>query len=303
MEPQPMSTDARRDGRLPTISFEFFPPKSPAAATALWQSVERLAPLGPRFVSVTYGAGGTTRERTMAAILAIRDRARLDVAGHLTCVGASREDVMKVARGYARLGCRRIVALRGDPPAGEGSFAPHPEGFSGSVELVEALAREGGFEIYVGAYPEIHPEAADMAADVEHLKRKIDAGATAAITQFFFEPEMFLRFRDRAAAAGIDAPIIPGILPVDDFDKMARFAARCGTTVPDWMHTAFGNCETEDEHDLLATAIATELADRLIEEGAGHLHVYTLNKPELPMRLCRALGLEAAPIGVAAGCG
>jgi len=298
-----MSIDAPQGRRLPTISFEFFPPKTPAAASALWGSVERLAPLAPKFVSVTYGAGGTTRERTMAAILAIRERARLEVAGHLTCVGASKDDVMKVARGYRKLGCRRIVALRGDPPAGQGAFQPHPDGFSGSVELIEALSGMGGFEILVGAYPEIHPEAADMAADVEHLKRKVGAGASAAITQFFFEPEMFLRFRDRAVAAGIEVPIIPGILPVDDFPKMARFAASCGTTVPAWMQTAFGNCETDDEHDLLATAIASELCDRLLDEGVGHLHLYTLNKPDLPMRLCRALGLEASPVQIAAGCG
>lgn len=294
-------TEARRPE--PAISFEFFPPKTPKAAVQLWESVERLAPLAPRFVSVTYGAGGTTRDRTMAAILAIRERARLEVAGHLTCVGATREDVLKVARGYQKLGCRRIVALRGDPPAGAGRFEPHPDGFASSVELVEALAAVGGLEIFVGAYPEKHPEAPDHRADIEFLKRKIDAGAAGAITQFFFENETFLRFRDACAAAGIAAPILPGILPVDDFEKMVAFADRCGTAVPEWMHTAFGNCETQEEHDLLSVAIAAEQCDGLLSEGVAHIHLYTLNKPELPMQVCRALGIQPRPARIAAGCG
>ncbi|MEO1460209.1 MAG: methylenetetrahydrofolate reductase [NAD(P)H], partial [Pseudomonadota bacterium] len=283
--------------------FEFFPPRSPAAAVQLWESVERLAPMDPRFVSVTYGAGGSTRERTMAAILAIRERARLEVAGHLTCVGASREEVLRVAQSYAKLGCRRIVALRGDPPAGEGAFRPHPQGFESAVALVEGLAELGRFEIFVGAYPEKHPEAADTAADIAWLKRKIDAGASGAITQFFFENETFLRFRDACAKAGITAPILPGILPVDDFEKMAKFAARCGTSVPAWMHDAYANCETDDEHDLLSLAICTEQCDGLLAEGVEHIHLYTLNKPHLPMEVCRALGLRPRPLERAAGCG
>jgi methylenetetrahydrofolate reductase (NADPH) len=287
----------------PRISFEFFPPKTPKSAVQLWESVERLAPLAPRFVSVTYGAGGTTRDRTLAAILAIRERARLEVAGHLTCVGATKDEVLKVARGYAKLGCRRIVALRGDPPAGAGQFEPHPKGFEGSVELVEALAGMGQFEIWVGAYPEKHPEAADTAADIEHLKRKIDAGATGAITQFFFENETFYRFRDACAAAGIDAPILPGILPIDDFEKMCSFAARCGTSVPDWMHTAYRNAETQEDHDLLSVALASEQCDDLLSHGVPHVHIYTLNKPELPWQVCRALGVEPHPVRMAASCG
>ncbi|MDT8345149.1 MAG: methylenetetrahydrofolate reductase [NAD(P)H] [Thermohalobaculum sp.] len=292
-----------KTGTSPRISFEFFPPKTPRAAVQLWESVERLAPLAPTFVSVTYGAGGTTRDRTLAAILAIRERARLEVAGHLTCVGATKDEVLKVARGYAKLGCRRIVALRGDPPAGAGSFQPHPKGFAGSVELIAALAGMGQFEIFVGAYPEKHPEAADTRADIEHLKRKIDAGAAGAITQFFFENATFHRFRDACAAAGITAPILPGILPIDDFEKTAAFAARCGTAVPDWMHRAYANADTQADHDLLSVAIAAEQCDDLLSNGVPHLHLYTLNKPELPWQVCRALGVEPHPMRMAASCG
>ncbi|MEO1467576.1 MAG: methylenetetrahydrofolate reductase [NAD(P)H] [Pseudomonadota bacterium] len=286
--------------RTPTISFEFFPPRTPKTAVALWHSVERLAPLAPSFVSVTYGAGGTTRDRTMAAILAMVQRARLTVAGHLTCVGATRDEVMQVAANYKALGCRRIVALRGDPPEGHGHFTPSPDGFQSSVDLVGALARTGDFEIIVGAYPEKHPEAASTDADIEYLKRKIDAGATSAITQFFFENETFLRFRDRCAAAGITVPVIPGVLPVDDFDKMVNFAARCGTAVPGWMHDAYANADTVEAHDTLSLAIAAEQCDGLIAEGVDHIHLYTLNKPDLPMKVCRAMGLTADPLTIAA---
>lgn len=290
-------------GIEPRISFEFFPPKTPAASMALWRAVERLAPLGPDFVSVTYGAGGTTRDRTLAAILAIRDRANLDVAGHLTCVGASKHEVMKVARAYAKLGCRRIVALRGDAPRDTGVWEAHPDGFSGSVELIQALADMNRFQIWVAAYPEKHPEAADTAADIEHLKRKIDAGATGAITQFFFDNEAFYRFRDAAAAAGIDAPIVPGILPIENFDRMKGFAERCGTHIPPWMRKAFGNATNEEDHDLLSVAICAEQCDDLIENGAGQLHLYTMNKPDLPYQVCTALGVKTVPMQVAASCG
>lgn len=287
----------------PKISFEFFPPKTPTATFALWTAVERLAPLGPNFVSVTYGAGGTTRDRTLAAILAIRERARLDVAGHLTCVGASKDDVLRVARSYAKLGCRRIVALRGDAPGDGAAFEAHPDGFAGSVELVEGLAKMGGFDIWVGAYPEKHPEAANTKADVEHLKRKIDAGAAGAITQFFFENEAFYRFRDACADAGITAPILPGILPVENFSRMRNFAARCETTIPSWMSKAYGNAATEDEHDLLSVAICAEQCDDLTSNGVDHLHLYTMNKPDLPYQVCRALGIEAVPMQIAVSCG
>ena len=299
---QDMSESTSR-GPTPSISFEFFPPKTPVASQALWDSVQRLAPLAPDFVSVTYGAGGTTRERTLSAILAIRERAGLDVAGHLTCVGASREEVLRVARNYARLGCRRIVALRGDPPKEEGRFTPHPDGFASSVDLVRGLREAGEFEIWVGAYPEKHPEAADHSADIDYLKRKLDAGATGAITQFFFETEAFYRFRDACAAAGISAPIVPGVMPVENFDKMTNFAAGCGATVPDWMWKAYDNCATREEEELLSLALATEQCDDLVANGVRHLHVYTLNKPNLPFSLCTALGIEARPLARAAGCG
>ena len=287
----------------PRVSFEFFPPRTPRASMALWESVQRLAPLAPNFVSVTYGAGGTTRDRTMSAILAIRDCARLSVAGHLTCVGATRAEVLKVASNYAMLGCHRIVALRGDPPTGQNRFEPHPDGFSGAVELVAALSNLGQFDIWVAAYPEGHPEATSLQADIDHLKRKIDAGATGAITQLFFENETFYRFRDACAASGIKAPIVPGILPIEDFDKTVRFADSCGATVPKWMFKAFGNAEDDASHDLLSIAIATEQCDELMLNGVNDLHFYTLNKSELVFQVCRALGIEPQPVQIAAGCG
>ena len=262
----------------------------------LWRSVERLAPLGPRFVSVTYGAGGTTRDRTNAAIQAILDRARLSVAGHLTCVGASREATLEVARGYARMGVRRIVALRGDPPRGETRFTPHPEGFASGAELVAGLRAAGDFEIAVAAYPEKHPEAASVDGDIDNLKRKLDAGASCAITQFFFDNEDFLRFRDACVAAGVRAPIHPGILPVEDFGKMLNFAARCQARVPDWMRKAFARADTAEARHLLSVAVATDQCDELIAEGVEHLHVYTLNNPDLTFDVCRVLGYAAAPL-------
>jgi methylenetetrahydrofolate reductase (NADPH) len=270
---------------------------------ALWESVQRLAPLAPNFVSVTYGAGGTTRDRTMSAILAIRDCARLNVAGHLTCVGATRAEVLKVASNYAMLGCHRIVALRGDPPTGQSRFEPHPDGFAGAAELVAALSDLTQFDIWVAAYPELHPEATSRQADIDHLKRKLDAGATGAITQLFFENETFYRFRDACAAAGITAPIVPGILPIEDFDKTVRFADSCGATVPKWMFKAFGNAEDDASHDLLSIAIATEQCDELMSHGVTDLHFYTLNKSELVFQVCRALGIEPQPAQIAAGCG
>lgn len=289
----------------PIVSFEFFPPKTAAAAANLWASVERLAPLGPQFVSVTYGAGGTTRERTVAAIMAIRDRAGLSVAGHLTCVGATRDETMAVARSYAKAGCSHIVALRGDPPKGEGRFTPHPDGFETSTELVAALAGAGWRRIAVGAYPETHPEAASPQADIDNLKRKLDAGASEAITQFFFENATFLRFRDACAKAGITAPIVPGILPIENFAKMRRFAEGCGASVPAWLAQAFEHAETQEAAELLSISIAAEQCSKLMAEGVEHLHLYTLNNPDLPYQVCRAIGIDPRPMRVAAagGCG
>lgn len=288
----------------PSLSFEFFPPHTPEGSVRLWRSVERLAPLEPRFVSVTYGAGGTTRDRTRAAIQTITERARLNVAGHLTCVGASREETLEVARGYQRLGVRRIVALRGDPPKGAGRFEPHADGFRSSVELIAALREIGPFEIAVGAYPEKHPEAGVLQDDIDHLKRKIDAGASMAITQFFFDNQDFLRFRDAAAAAGISAPIVPGILPVENFAKMINFAARCQAQVPDWMHSAYAERLDPEVAYAYSVDLAVRQTNELIEHGVEHLHFYTLNNPDLSFDICSALGYEASgPAAAEAGSG
>lgn len=288
-----MTTTSRA---LPSLSFEFFPPSSPEGSLRLWRSVERLAPLQPRFVSVTYGAGGATRDRTVAAIQTIIDRARLNVAGHLTCVGAARGETLGVARGYARMGARRIVALRGDPAAGAARFEPHPEGFRSAAELVAALAETGEFEIAVAAYPEKHPEAVSLAADIDNLKRKIDAGGTSAITQFFFDNADFLRFRDACAAAGIRAPIQPGLLPIEKFSRMVNFAARCQARVPDWLHAAYARTTDDAEAGRLSIEVAVGQWRGLIDEGVDHLHVYTLNNPDLSFEICRALGFETTPL-------
>jgi methylenetetrahydrofolate reductase (NADPH) len=283
-----------------SVSFEFFPPKTPAMAANLWRSVERLGPLGPRFVSVTYGAGGTTRERTIAAVGAIRDLARLDVAGHLTCVGATAEATLEVARQYRAHGCTRIVALRGDPPKGEGRFTPHPGGFASSVALVEALARDGWSRILVSAYPEPHPEARTAQDDLDTLRRKVDAGATEALTQFFFDNETYLRFRDACAAAGLAIPIHPGVLPIENFDKMRGFAESCGASVPDRLHRAFAACADAAAARRLAVEVAATQCAGLIAEGVPHIHLYTLNNADIPFEVCAALGVTPAPARAAA---
>ncbi|MFB9149388.1 methylenetetrahydrofolate reductase [NAD(P)H] [Roseovarius ramblicola] len=275
----------------PRISFEFFPPKTLEASFRLWDTIHTLAPLGPRFVSVTYGAGGTTRELTREAVGTLHGATGLNVAAHLTCVDASRDETLSIADEFARAGVREIVALRGDPPKGAAGFTPHPDGFADSCELISALADTGNFTIRVGAYPEKHPEAADEAVDIDWLKRKFDAGATEAITQFFFEAESFLRFRDACAAAGIDAPIIPGILPIENWTGARKFATACGTRIPAWLDDAFAKAIRDDRHDLLATAVATELCSDLIEEGVEDLHFYTLNRPDLTRDVCHALGI------------
>ncbi|GAB4384959.1 methylenetetrahydrofolate reductase [NAD(P)H] [Albidovulum sp.] len=275
----------------PRISFEFFPPQTLDASFRLWETVRMLAPLGPEFVSVTYGAGGTTRKLTHEAVEAIGANYGLNVAAHLTCVDASRAETLAVAHSYAEAGVTEIVALRGDPPRGEGRFAPRPDGFASSVELVEALAATGRFRIRVGAYPEAHPDAPDMAANVAWLKRKIEAGASSAITQFFFEAESFFRFRDACERAGIDAPIIPGILPIISWSGARRFAERCGARVPEWLERAFATAARDGREDLLATALATELCDDLLRGGVEDLHFYTLNRPHLTRDICFALGI------------
>lgn len=274
----------------PKLSFEFFPPKSIEGSFRLWDCVNTLAPFDPAFVSVTYGAGGTTRQRTHEAVSAIHNTTALSVAAHLTCVDATREATMEIAASYAEAGIRDLVALRGDAPDGVALFQPHPQGFQDSVELVGALADTGHFNIRVGAYPEKHPEAADQAADITYLKRKLDAGATSAITQFFFEAETFFRFRDACDKAGITAPIIPGILPVENWAGTKRFADKCGASIPAVIRDAFDNATKQGTTELLATAVATELCDDLLYGGVEHLHFYTLNRPELTRDVCHALG-------------
>lgn len=278
---------------VPAVSFEFFPPKSLAGSFKLWDCVQTLAPLAPEWVSVTYGAGGTTRELTREAVGTIGKQFDLRVAGHLTCVDASREETMEVARGFRAAGVTDIVALRGDAPKGAEGFKAHPGGFANSVELIGALA-DDGFTVRVGCYPDGHPEAASAEADMDWLRAKIDAGASEAITQFFFDAETFLRFRDRAVAAGIHAPIVPGILPIEDWAKASKFADACGAVIPADLRAAFEVAVRDDRADLLAIAQAAELADTLVEEGCGHLHFYTLNRPELTRDVCAALGLVAA---------
>ncbi|WP_226779286.1 methylenetetrahydrofolate reductase [NAD(P)H] [Oceaniglobus trochenteri] len=275
----------------PNVSFEFFPPQSLEASFRLWDTVQTLAPLDPGFVSVTYGAGGTTRDLTHDAVGLLHRNYGLTVAAHLTCVNASREETLSIARSYKEAGVNQIVALRGDPPKGSNGFTPHPEGFAHSVELIEALAKTGDFEIRVGAYPDRHPEAASDTADVDFLKRKIDAGASSAITQFFFDADTFLRFRDACAAAGITAPVIPGILPIENWNGVKRFATRCGTSVPQWLDDAFTTAIRDGREELLATAICTELCSKLMAEGVEDLHFYTLNKPHLTRDVCHALGV------------
>jgi len=275
----------------PRISFEFFPPRSLEASFKLWETLGALAPLDPDFVSVTYGAGGTTRQLTHDAVRTIHANYGVDVAAHLTCVQASRAETLEIAQGYADAGVNRIVALRGDPPRGAQGFTPHPEGFANSVELIEALAETGRFDLTVGAYPDPHPEAADMAANVDWLKRKIDAGATGAITQFFFEAETFFRFRDACAAAGIDAPITPGILPIGNWTRVRRFAAACGAVIPAWLDDAYAAALRDGRETLLSTALCTELCSELMEGGVTDLHFYTLNSPDLTRDVCAALGV------------
>jgi methylenetetrahydrofolate reductase (NADPH) len=272
-----------------SVSFEFFPPKNLEGAFRLWDCVNTLAPLDPAFVSVTYGAGGATRKLTHEAVTAINKTSGLNVAAHLTCVDATKAETLAIAQSYADAGVRDIVALRGDAPHGASTFTTHPAGFASSIDLIAALTDTGNFNIRVGAYPEKHPDAADQAADIAFLKRKIDAGATSAITQFFFEADTFFRFRDACVKAGIDAPIIPGILPIENWAGTQRFAAQCGASIPLVIHDAFAHA-TPDNAGLLATAIATELCDDLLQGGVDHLHFYTLNRPELSRDVCHALG-------------
>jgi len=281
---------------LPSVSFEFFPPQGLDASFRLWNSVNMLAPLDPGFVSVTYGAGGATRDLTHDALGLLIRHYGLNVAGHLTCVNATRAETLAIAKRYADLGVREIVALRGDAPKGAEAFSAHPDGFASSVDLVAALKETGDFHIRVGAYPDLHPEARDTNADVAYLKRKFDAGADSAITQYFFDVESFLRFRDKAAAAGITGKIIPGILPIENWEKTKRFSQRCNSVLPGWMDDAFAKATRDGVHDLLAISIATEICSDLLDEGVEDLHFYTLNQPHLTRQICKALGIEPVQV-------
>jgi methylenetetrahydrofolate reductase (NADPH) len=282
------------DQGSPRISFEFFPPKSAEMAGRLWEVVKRLEPLRPRFVSVTYGAGGSTRERTHATVRRIRAETALEPAAHLTCVGASRAEIDAIAQDYWRTGIRHIVALRGDPPADAGGYLPHPAGYAYAADLVAGLRRVADFEISVAAYPETHPEAASAERDLDNLKGKIDAGATRAITQYFFDVEVFLRFRDRATAAGIGVPIVPGILPVTNYAQVRKFSATCGATIPLWMERHFAGLDDDpDTRRLVATSIAAEQCRRLQANGVNEFHFYTLNRADLIVAICHLLGVRA----------
>lgn len=275
------------------VSFEFFPPSDAAMEATLWQSVERLAPLAPRFVSVTYGADGSTRDRTHQLVRRIQSDTKLTGAPHLTCVGASRADILDIARRYWDEGIRHIVALRGDPPQGATGYQPHPEGFAYGADLVAGLRGLADFEISVAAYPETHPEASSADADFENFRRKVDAGATRAITQFFFETDDYLRFRDRCVKAGIGISIVPGILPITRFPQVTRFAARCGAKIPSWLAERFAGLDDDpDTRRLIAANVAIEQVSRLRRHGVEEFHFYTLNRAELSYAICHALGLR-----------
>ena len=278
------------------VSFEFFPPADAAMEAQLWSTLQRLAPLAPRFVSVTYGADGSTRERTHNVVTRIQTETELTGAPHLTCIGASRGEILDIAREYWDQGVRHLVALRGDPPRGSGAYVPHPQGFAYAADLVTALRQVMPFEISVAAYPEVHPEASSAAADLDNLKRKIDAGACRAITQFFYDTEVFLRFRDRCAASGIRAPIVPGILPISRFSQVLRFAASCGASVPAWLRERFSGLEDDAEtRRLIAAAVAIEQVQALAQHGVHEFHFYTLNRAELSYAICHALGVRPQP--------
>jgi methylenetetrahydrofolate reductase (NADPH) len=278
------------------FSFEFFPPKTDKMEASLWQAIEGLAPMAPRFVSVTYGAGGSTRERTHATVARIVRETSIPAAAHLTCVDASRDEIDAIAKDYWEAGVRHIVALRGDMPNGGGPFVKHPDGYDGAVALVEGLKAVAPFEISVAAYPECHPDSPSKAADLDNLKRKIDAGASRAITQFFFEPETFFRFRDDAAAAGINAEIVPGIMPVMSFAGVKRMAALSGTALPDWLVSLFEGLDDQPEaRPLVAATVAAELCKQLHAGGVRQFHLYTLNRAEIAYALCHILGKR--PVG------
>ncbi|WP_421759429.1 methylenetetrahydrofolate reductase [NAD(P)H] [Devosia sp.] len=276
------------------VSFEFFPPKTDVMEERFWDSITKLAPLHPRFVSVTYGAGGSTRERTLRMVSSIKADTGVDAAAHLTCVGASKAEVDAVVRGYQEAGISRIVALRGDPAEGMGKpFTPHPEGYQNAADLVAGLNKLGDFDISVAAYPEKHPQSPDWAAEIDNLKRKLDAGATRAITQMFFDNDDYFRLVDRAQAAGITAPIVPGIQPIHSFKQISGFAARCGASIPGWLAERFEGLDEDPEtHALVASAVAAEQVLELVDNGITEFHFFTLNRSNLVLALARLLGVR-----------
>jgi len=279
-----------RDGALPRLSFEFFPPATPAAEERFREAAQRLAALDPAFVSVTYGAGGTTQERTFKAVDWVRRETGLEPAAHLTCVGASRAQIDAIAERYWESGIRRIVAIRGDAPKGSAGYEPHPEGYPFAVDLVTGLCRVADFDISVSAYPEVHPEARDSAADLDNLKRKLDAGASRAITQFFFDPEDFLRFRDRARAAGITAPIVPGIMPIVNFKRLREIAASCKAAMPDWIVKLYDDLEEDNDIRFpVSVSLTVDLCRQLMVHGVEDFHFYTLNRADMTVAICRLL--------------
>ena len=283
---------SRLKGR-PIVSFEFFPPKDEPMEQTLWQSIERLSPLQPRFVSVTYGADGSTRSRTHNIVTRIQEASALTAAPHLTCIGAPREEILDIARNYWAHGIRHIVALRGDVPAGTTTYVPHPGGFAYAVDLVKGLKSVADFEISVATYPEVHPEAPSAAFDLDNLKAKLDAGADRAITQFFFDTNRFLRYRDACAAAGITASIVPGVLPITRFPQMLRMAQRCGAGVPEWLADRFAGLDDDpDTRRMIAAAVAIEQVQELEKHGVTEFHFYTLNRSELTYAICHALGVR-----------
>ncbi|MBT4489086.1 MAG: methylenetetrahydrofolate reductase [Rhodospirillaceae bacterium] len=276
-----------------SVSFEFFPPKTDAMAENLWRAMERLRPLHPAFVSVTYGAGGSPRQRTHDTVSRIQNEGGLPCAAHLTCVGASRNEVNKVAQAYWDAGIRHLVALRGDPPEGEEEYQNHPDGYLNAAELVAGLRDVADFEISVAAYPEMHPNSPSSQADLDNLKRKIDAGANRAITQFFFDADTYLRFLERARAAGIWVPIVPGILPVSNFVQANRIAKACGTAIPAWMTHLFEGLEDDPEtRRMVAVTVAAQQCQKLQTAGVTDFHFYTLNRADLTYAICHILGLR-----------
>jgi methylenetetrahydrofolate reductase (NADPH) len=295
--PEPRLYRRPAAGERIKVSFEFFPPKSDEMERRLWDTVKRLEPLAPQYVSVTYGAGGSTRERTARTVSRILEESTLRPAAHMTCIDATRAEVDEVVRDFAEMGVTRFVALRGDPAAGVGaSYRPHPDGYSNGADLVDAIRRIGDFDVSVSAYPEKHPESADYATDIDMLKRKVDNGATRAITQFFFDNDLYERYVERVRRAGIYIPIVPGILPIHNFRQVANFSARCGAHVPAWLAERFDGLDKDPQtHALIASAFAAEQVLDLVERGIGEFHFYTMNRADLAFAICHLIGTRPEP--------